>query len=252
MATLTTSFKWCRCIDLNYLLFVINDIYLHVNVPVSSVGACDCGQTYLASAEMQHASFWRQGSASLVATVFAMALWLGELLAQQLSDPFLWKAKWMHFSNHPGFQDFITKRNEAWSKLGTMSDQEDQDDEAKDKPRKREEWPNRTQAQKLWKCHWMAPASNVWCTARNQPWVMLWSHWPKSSWNHFLFCSRASRSLWNPGSHTRGQPNNHRPLSCSICLLGKIVWSQPFLALHFHVCWKPHMAFHVGLIWYLA
>lgn len=43
----------------------------------------------------------------------------------------------MHFSNHPGFQDFITKRNEAWSKLGTMSDQEDQDDEAKDKSRKK-------------------------------------------------------------------------------------------------------------------
>ena len=50
--------------------------------------ACDCGQTYLASAKMQHASFWRQGSASLVATVFAMALWLGELLVQQLRWPF--------------------------------------------------------------------------------------------------------------------------------------------------------------------
>ena len=43
------------------------------------------------------------------------------------------------FSNHPGFQDFITKRNEAWLKLGTMSGQEQdgQDDPANDKPNKR-------------------------------------------------------------------------------------------------------------------
>ena len=56
----------------------------------------------------------------------------------QLNQLFFGKPKVnASFSNHPGFQDFITKRNEAWSKLGTMSDQEDQDDEAKDKPRKK-------------------------------------------------------------------------------------------------------------------
>lgn len=120
-------------------------------------------------------------------------------------------------------------------------------------PGKKEEWPNRTQAQKLWKCHWMAPSSNVWCKARNQAWVMSWSHWPKSSWNHFLFCSRATRSLWNPGSHTRGQPKNHRPLTCSICLLGKKEFEASLFWHCISMCFGSHIwHFMWGLVWYLA
>ena len=56
----------------------------------------------------------------------------------QLNQLFFGKSKVnASFSNHPGFQDFIAKRNEAWSKLGTMSDPED--DEANANPRKKEE-----------------------------------------------------------------------------------------------------------------
>ena len=120
------------------------------------------------------------------------------------------------FSNHPGFQDFITKRNEAWLKLGTMSDQDQdgQDDEANGKPNKRRRVAHPEASPEVVE----VPLNDT--TIRSQPGVMLWSHWPKSSWEHFLFRSRTARTLWNPGSHTtRSQPKRHRPLTCSICLL---------------------------------
>ena len=134
------------------------------------------------------------------------------------------------FSNHPGFQDFITKRNEAWLKLSTMSDQDQdgQDDEANGKPNKRRrvahpeaspevvEVPlNDTNIQRLMQGQKPTRSDVVAPLA-------------KSSWNHFLFCSRTARTLWNPGSHTtRSQPKRHRPLTCSTCLLGRKMILKP-------------------------
>lgn len=101
----------------------------------------------------------------------------------------------MHFSNHPGFQDFITKRNEAWSKLGTMSDQEDQDDEAKDKPRKKRRVTKQDPSSEVVEVP--LNGTSIQCLMQGQKPTLSDVVIPlaKEQLEPFLFCSRATRSL---------------------------------------------------------
>ena len=215
--------------------------------------ACDCGQTYLASAKMQHASFWRQGSASLVATVFAMALWLGELLIQQLRWPFpLESPKWMHFSNHPGFKISLPrgmKHGPSWApcltkKTKMMKPRTSPEKEKSDQtgPKLRScgsaiEWHQHpmfdarpeTNLERCCDPIGQRAAGTIFCSAPEQPGVFGIQEAIQDGSQTIIDHWAAVFACWE-----------------------NRVWSQPFLALHFHVCWKPHMAFHVGLIWYLA